>query len=190
MGRGKYTAQEALEALPEPTLECPVVRVLGPRGQHLHEVAIASSLVSSEINGRLNADKKDWFTTLVQLPPKFRSVVWVKRGSYVLADLSEQLTDKIGGEVALVLMADQVKHLKQNKQWPNQYDDLWDEMASGQDPAAARCDDDEDNSNREKGSDEDEENADSDMDDELMMGGGNPNRRHMSSDEDDSSDEE
>ncbi|KAJ1932134.1 hypothetical protein GGF37_007162, partial [Kickxella alabastrina] len=101
MGRGKYTEQEALYALPEPTAECPLARVLGPRGQNLHEIVVARDLVTTEINQRLNSNNSEWFTTLAQLPPRFRSVVWIKRGSYVLVDLSEQLTDKIGGEIAM-----------------------------------------------------------------------------------------
>ncbi|KAJ1964405.1 hypothetical protein GGI12_001454 [Dipsacomyces acuminosporus] len=192
MGRGKYTTQEALEALPEPTLDCPVVRVLGPRGQHLHEAVIASSLVSDEINERMNTDKREWFTTLVQLPPKFRSVVWVKRGSYVLADLSEQLTDKIGGEITLVLMADQVKHLKQTNEWPKQYEDLWDEILSGQAStptaaaAAAAAAEGRDSATSESSDEDDDE-----VSDDLILGGGNPNRRHISDDdENDSSDDD
>ncbi|KAJ2783490.1 putative RNA-binding protein eif1ad [Coemansia interrupta] len=133
MGRGKYTEQEALDALPEPTNQCPVVRALGPRGQNLHEVVVARSLVTPEISQRLGGSNgsgsdKAWFTTLVQMPPKFRNVVWVKRGSYVLADLSEQFTEKIGGEVAMVLMASQVKHLKQTGQWPSEYETMWDDV--------------------------------------------------------------
>ncbi|PIA13993.1 hypothetical protein COEREDRAFT_24921, partial [Coemansia reversa NRRL 1564] len=96
----KYAAQEALDAKAEPSLTCPVACVLGPRGQHLHEV---------------------WFTTLAQLPPKFRSIVWVKRGNYVMVDLAKQLTDKIGGEITMVLLAAQVKQLKQAGGWPTQY---------------------------------------------------------------------
>ncbi|KAJ2748206.1 hypothetical protein IWQ56_007523, partial [Coemansia nantahalensis] len=113
MGRGKHTAQEALSAQPQPTDACPVALVLGPRGQHLHEVAVARSLVADEVNARLNPDGRAWFTTLAQLPPKFRSVVWVRRGGFVLVDVSKPLTDKIGGEVAMVLLPAQVKQLKQ-----------------------------------------------------------------------------
>ncbi|KAJ2782460.1 hypothetical protein H4R18_002266 [Coemansia javaensis] len=128
MGRGKRTALEALHAKPQPTETCPVALVLGPRGQHLHEVAIARSLVSDEVNGRLNAEGRAWFTTLAQLPPKFRSVVWVRRGGYVLVDVSEQLTDKVGGEIAMVLLAAQVKQLRLGGAWPREYEELWPEI--------------------------------------------------------------
>ncbi|KAJ1663196.1 hypothetical protein IW140_004917 [Coemansia sp. RSA 1813] len=120
--------QDALNTLPEPTPQCPVARVLGTRGQHLHEVVVARSVVADDINQRLNPENKPWFATLAQLPPKYRSVVWVKRGGYAMVDLTEQLTDKIGGEIALVLMAKQVKHLKQSGQWPTEYEGIWNDI--------------------------------------------------------------
>ncbi|KAJ2462521.1 hypothetical protein EV174_007105, partial [Coemansia sp. RSA 2320] len=173
MGRGKYTEQEALDAQPEPTLERPVVRVLGPRGQHLHEVVVASSLVSDEISRRHSSSGQAWFTTLVQLPPKFRSVVWVKRGRYVLADLANPLSDKIGGEITMVLMAAQEKHLMQNNQWPAQYDDIW-EMASGQDPSTAGSSRSAAGDGADASSSSSDDAGGSDMDE--LLGGGNPNR--------------
>ncbi|KAJ1814642.1 putative RNA-binding protein eif1ad [Coemansia sp. RSA 2599] len=177
MGRGKYTEQEALEAVPEPSMECPVARVLGPRGQNLHEVAVARSLVTAEINQRLNKEDRAWFTTLVQLPPRFRSVVWVKRGSYILADLAEQLTDKIGGEVAMVMMTGQVRHLKQTGGWPAEYEDLWEEITgSGVAPAAPAAKDKADDS------------SDEEMDD--LFGGGNPNRQYIEAESDEETDED
>ncbi|KAJ2575138.1 hypothetical protein EV177_011013, partial [Coemansia sp. RSA 1804] len=61
--------QDALNSLPEPTLQCPVARVLGPRGQNLHEIVVARSVVADDINKLLNPENKPWFTTLAQLPP-------------------------------------------------------------------------------------------------------------------------
>ncbi|KAJ2808882.1 hypothetical protein H4R20_000575 [Coemansia guatemalensis] len=164
MGRGKYAAQEALDAQAQPSAMCPVACVLGPRGQHLHEIAVAQSLVTDEINKRLNPDGKALFTTLAQLPPKFRSIVWVKRGKYVIVDLEKPLTDKIGGEITMVLLAAQVKQLKQADKWPTQYANVWSEI-SGQASSSQPHDQHADNSH-----------ASSDDDSELV-GDGNPNRR-------------
>ncbi|KAJ2740674.1 hypothetical protein GGI20_005680 [Coemansia sp. BCRC 34301] len=183
MGRGKYTEREALDAQPEPTLQSPVARVLGPRGQHLHEVAVARSLVTKDINQRLNADDQSWFTTLVQLPPKFRSVVWVKRGSFVVVNLADQLSDKIGGEIAMVLMPAQVKHLKQSKQWPTQYEDEF-EKIPGQSPHIPSS---RDAGDKAQALDSGSESG-SGVDD--LMGSGNPNRRPIAQDDDDGSDDE
>ncbi|KAJ2449781.1 putative RNA-binding protein eif1ad [Coemansia sp. RSA 2336] len=164
MGRGKYTTQEALDAHPDPTPTCPIVRVLGPRGQHLHEVAVLSDLVTDDINARLNPHAEPWFSTLVELPPKFRSVLWVRRGGFVLADLSEQFSDKIGGQIAMVLMAAQVKQLKQAGRWPAGYSSL--------DTPGQQCD-----------STDDEQHSDS------LIVHGNPNRRPVG-ESDTSSDED
>lgn len=128
MGRAKYVEQDALNAEPTPTLECPVVRVLGPRGQHQHEVVVAQELVSQAISRRLNPGNQDWFTTLVELPPRFRSVVWVKRGGYVMADLTNPLTDKVAGEISQVLLKAQMRYLRQTDQWPTIYEKRWPEM--------------------------------------------------------------
>ncbi|KAJ2652248.1 hypothetical protein GGH99_007601 [Coemansia sp. RSA 1285] len=144
MGRGKHTMQDALNSLPEPTLQCPVARVLGPRGQNLHEIVVARSVVADDINKLLNPENKPWFTTLAQLPPKYRSVVWVKRGGYVMVDLTEQLTDKIGGDIALVLMPRQIKNLKQIGQWPEEYEAIWNALvgtpSSSNRPGSAAAD--------------------------------------------------
>ncbi|KAJ2689815.1 hypothetical protein IWW39_001160 [Coemansia spiralis] len=181
MGRGKYTEQEALDAQPEPTLESPVARVLGPRGQHLHEVVVARSLVTNEINRRLNTEDQSWFTTLAQLPPKFRSVVWVKRGSYVVVNLAEQLSDKIGGEIAMVLMPAQVKYLKQSKQWPTQYEDVL-EKIPGQSPQIP--------AHKDASGPVQTAGSECDSDVDGFVGSGNPNRRPIVQDDDDSSDDD
>ncbi|KAJ2608748.1 hypothetical protein H4S08_004329 [Coemansia sp. RSA 1365] len=179
MGRGKYAAQEALGAQAKPSHTCPVACVLGPRGQHLHEVAVARSLVTEDINKRLNPDDKEWFTTLAQLPPKFRSTVWVKRGNYVIVDLAMQLTDKIGGEITMVLLATQVKQLKKAGGWPTQYANMWSEdsrQAGSSQPHAQQV----------SGSDVSAEDGGE------LVGDGNPNRRAgihaMASDNSESSD--
>ncbi|KAJ2836772.1 hypothetical protein J3B01_002612 [Coemansia erecta] len=190
MGRGKYTTQEALEAQPEPTATCPVVRVLGPRGQNLHEVAVASSLVSPEINARLNADAQPWFTTLAQLPPRFRSVLWVRRGSYVLADLSDQLTDKIGGEIAMVLLAAQVKRLKQTGQWPSLYADKWAEISghsSHAQPGSESDDQDAQGNPNRRVVDDESSDSEPDSDSDDILPRGNPNRRVIDDESSDAS---
>ncbi|KAI7825550.1 hypothetical protein BX661DRAFT_225468 [Kickxella alabastrina] len=155
MGRGKYTEQEALYALPEPTAD------------------------DNRDQPTIEPNNSEWFTTLAQLPPRFRSVVWIKRGSYVLVDLSEQLTDKIGGEIAMVMMATQIKHLRQIEQWPTHYEDMWDGMlgksAGAAQPGTVKS---------ECGS----EDEDEDMDD--LMGGRNPNRQYIGGNDDSSSEDE
>ena len=51
---------------------------------------------------------------LVELPPRFRSQIWIKRGGYVVVDVSafEDRKNKLGGEIVNV-----VRH---EKQWRKQ----------------------------------------------------------------------
>lgn len=106
MGR-KRTTEAILATDPEPQASQFIARVITTRGQNLYEVANAEGI-----------------HLLVELPPKFRSLVWVKRGSYVIAD-STQMADrdnKIEGEIVHVLLAAHIKNLKKKNIWPAQFD--------------------------------------------------------------------
>ncbi|KAI9597149.1 hypothetical protein BDF19DRAFT_436003 [Syncephalis fuscata] len=105
MGR-KHTQREALEALPLPSEHLCVARACGSRGQNLHDVTFA--------NGQ---------TGLCTLPPRFRNVIWVKRGHYVLVDTSQadQRDNKLTGEITHVLQSGQVRYIKQQGLWPAEF---------------------------------------------------------------------
>ncbi|KAI8075016.1 hypothetical protein BC940DRAFT_328617 [Gongronella butleri] len=80
-------------------------RVLGPRGNHQHEV-----------------EYTDGSRNLVTLQPKFRNLVWVKRGSYVVVDPSQgTVSEKVGGEIVHVLFPKQLKVLQQKGRWPQEF---------------------------------------------------------------------
>jgi hypothetical protein len=66
MGRKRLT-QGLLGACPTPTSAQTIAKVQGPKGQNLHEVCLP--------NGDL---------TLCELPTRFRSLVWVKRGRFLV----------------------------------------------------------------------------------------------------------
>ncbi|KAI8056231.1 hypothetical protein BDF22DRAFT_774456 [Syncephalis plumigaleata] len=95
MGR-KHTEREALESLPLPNEHC----------QNLHDVVFP--------NGN---------TGICTLPPRFRNVIWVKRGHYVLVDTSQvaQRDNKLTGEITHVLQAAQVRYIKQQGLWPEAF---------------------------------------------------------------------
>ncbi|RKP25218.1 hypothetical protein SYNPS1DRAFT_22784 [Syncephalis pseudoplumigaleata] len=101
MGR-KHTEREALESLPLPDEHVCVARASGARGQNLHDVVFA-----------------DGTTGLCTLPPRFRNVIWVKRGHYLLVDTSQaaQRDNKITGEITHVLQPMQVRYIKQQGLW-------------------------------------------------------------------------
>ncbi|KAI9480271.1 MAG: hypothetical protein EXX96DRAFT_561877 [Benjaminiella poitrasii] len=81
-------------------------RSLGPRGNHQHEVQFI-----------------DGSKTLVTLPPRFRNVVWLKRGHYVIVDPSVGVSEKVGGEIVHVLFPKHIKDLKTSGKWPTEFDD-------------------------------------------------------------------
>ncbi|KAI7878848.1 nucleic acid-binding protein [Lichtheimia hyalospora FSU 10163] len=107
MGRKQLEA-DILDAAPptiEPGSKQRYARVLGPRGNHQHEVEFT-----------------DGHRTLVTLQPRFRHIVWVKRGHFVLVDPSIGTTsEKVGGEIIFVYFPQHIKQLEQAGQWPEEF---------------------------------------------------------------------
>jgi translation initiation factor IF-1 len=104
----KNVEKEVLEALPEPE-----------EGQHIVEV------VQSHGSNIFLVTMQDGGQTLARLPTRFRNLIWVKRGTFLLCSSSdaEYLTASgAAGRVTLnveyVLFERQVKHLKALKKWP------------------------------------------------------------------------
>ncbi|KAH8555176.1 hypothetical protein BGW37DRAFT_476071 [Umbelopsis sp. PMI_123] len=102
MGK-KQTTRQA-ESTPELTSTQLIARVVGPRGKNMHEVQYA-----------------DGQTILAILPPRFRNLIWVKRGHYVVLDPEATSTEKLGGEIVHVLFPDHVKDLKAQGKWPEEF---------------------------------------------------------------------
>ncbi|KAJ1658231.1 phosphatidylserine decarboxylase 1 [Dispira simplex] len=138
MGRHKRTTRETLEEFPVPTAptEC-IVRIVAPQGVHLHKVHVPLT-DASRIAATLITDLKDpprrrrflepcqtgdnsvpLVETLCKLPTRFRNAVFVKRGSFVIADLgSLDGSTKVGGEIQHVLYPRQIEHIKRQGLWP------------------------------------------------------------------------
>ncbi|CAO3621420.1 unnamed protein product [Cunninghamella echinulata] len=132
-------------------------RALGPRGNHQHEVEFI-----------------DGTKTLVTMPPKFRNLVWVKRGHYVVVDPSlGTISEKVGGEIVQVLFPKQIKELEQAGKWPSEFS-----------KKEATIDT--------KHSDNDDDNEESDNDDDLFVNNNRPilSESESSSDEEDDEEEE
>jgi len=61
---------------------------------------------------------------LVQIPTKFRKLVWIKRGNYLIISRPaawDNLSYKVRAVVHHILFPDQVKHLKDQNLWPTQF---------------------------------------------------------------------
>ncbi|KAK2156824.1 hypothetical protein LSH36_204g05023 [Paralvinella palmiformis] len=90
--------------LPEPNQQ--IVKVIGSRGNNLHEVVTAKGE-----------------TFLVSMPTKFRKNVWIKRGDFVIVDPIEE-GDKVKGEIVHILYyKEQIKYIKNENLWPVEFMD-------------------------------------------------------------------
>lgn len=107
----KNVAQE-LDEFPELEEGDLFARVLGSRGGNLFDV-----------------ESQDGVTALCRLPTRFRKMVWIKRGSYILvvqaADDVEVVNGKGKAKVLFaakaILMDHQIKHFKRLGQWPEYF---------------------------------------------------------------------
>ncbi|KAJ3044216.1 putative RNA-binding protein eif1ad [Rhizophlyctis rosea] len=148
MGR-KQTARQVLTELPVPTETQQVAKVLETRGGGLYEVEYYDSPAG-----------RDPQKCLVSLPSKFRKLIWVKRGSYVIFEVLEAKT-KIAGEIVHVLFPEHIKNLRNQGLWPTQFDTQAEEEATINSSQSA--------------------SEESDDNDDLLMA--NPNHRTFSDDE-------
>ncbi|KAI8330880.1 hypothetical protein BC941DRAFT_439828 [Chlamydoabsidia padenii] len=154
MGK-KHTAQNLLDADEfEIQPHQHYARSLGPRGNHQHEVEF------------IDGTKK-----LVTMPPRFRNLVWVKRGHFVVVDPSlGTVSEKVGGEIVQVLFPKHIKALQQAGQWPAEFSNQ----------VSIK------NNDHHGRSDDDDEDDDEDNDDDLFVN----NNRPVLSESESSSDEE
>lgn len=83
-----------------------IVRIIGARGNNLHEVE-SSSMESAEI-------------FLVTMPTKFRKNVWVKRGDFVVVEPIEE-GDKVKAEIVRILTPQHIKEFTKDGIWPEKF---------------------------------------------------------------------
>ncbi len=99
----KHVSREVLEEYPEPVGDQSVVRIVGPRGNNLHE-----------------AESPDGSKFLCSMPTKFRKNVWIKRGDFVIVEPIEE-GDKVKAEIIHILFAEQVRDLQKRNLWPQEF---------------------------------------------------------------------
>ncbi|EDV21757.1 putative RNA-binding protein EIF1AD [Trichoplax sp. H2] len=99
----KYVRQELLTGDVSLAESQQIVKIVASRGNNLHEVVTASGE-----------------TFLSSMPSKFRRVIWIKRGDYVIVDPIEE-GNKVRAEISSVLNADQIKSLKEENLWPEEF---------------------------------------------------------------------
>ncbi|CAL8328214.1 putative RNA-binding protein EIF1AD [Gadus morhua] len=97
----KHVVQEAMGDFINPTGNQQIVKVIGSRGNNLHE-AVTS--------------KGESF--LVSMPNKFRKNLWIKRGDYVIVDPIDE-GEKVKAEICVILYKDHIRHLQRLQLWPD-----------------------------------------------------------------------
>ncbi|KAK8781768.1 putative RNA-binding protein EIF1AD [Amblyomma americanum] len=100
----KHVTKEVLEEYVLPKENQQIVRVLGGRGNNLHEVEDPSGT-----------------NYLVSMPVKFRKNIWIKRGDFVIVEPIEE-GDKVKAEIQRILYRDQIKYIKEEGLWPKPFD--------------------------------------------------------------------
>lgn len=153
-----------------------IVRVVGSRGNNLHEVESPEPIVQATSGAAADDDNDDdnkeptaTDTFLVTMPNKFRRNIWIKRGDFVII---ESITEgkKVKGEIVRILLPHTVHEFKKLGIWPEKFN-------KKEVPEPAK----------------DDTNSEDDSDDELFK---NPNRppavqsNESDSDDEESSDEE
>lgn len=83
-----------------------IVRIVGTRGNNLHEVESAVP------------DDDEKF--LVSMPTKFRKNVWVKRGDFVIVEPIDE-GDKVKAEIVRILTPQHIKEFTRDGIWPEKF---------------------------------------------------------------------
>lgn len=176
----KHLTRDALNSFPEPTDAERIARVTELRGSNICQI-----------------EYDDGEQLLCQIPTRFRKLIWIKRGNYVIVKQPPNVTNyKVRALVEHVLFPDQIKHIKSKNLWPAAFDDAEEALTDNKPPAKSANAAKANAAARRQESAGTDEEEDSDDDADLFV---NPNRvtvRDSSSDEDehdassDESDEE
>ncbi|CAM9218303.1 unnamed protein product [Phaeothamnion confervicola] len=128
----KQVTDAYLHGLPEPTEGQEIARVCGTRGSNILEVV--------DCNGEAG---------LAMLPTKFRKLIWVKRGGYVIVSAATDDYENTAGErgkvrhrVEHILTRDQIRHLRVSGKWPPGFEDA-DGAAATAAPGPSAADEDD-----------------------------------------------
>lgn len=164
----KHVVKEVLGDFVTPTENQQIVKVIGSRGNNLHEIVTA-----------------DGDNFLVSMPTKFRKNIWIKRGDFVIVDPIEE-GEKVKAEISFILYKDHIQYLQKQQLWPEAFTD----QATARDKTSTGPD----KAEEEKGDDDEEEDegeySDSEDDESDLFVNTNRCNIHYSESEEDSEDDE
>lgn len=102
----KGVKQQYAFSLPLPDENSAIVRITASRGSNIFDVVLPSGEQS-----------------LAMMPTKFRKLIWVKRGDYVMVDSALADATTAQGEAKVkylithILSKEQIKHIQENGLW-------------------------------------------------------------------------
>nr|CAG4649863.1 EOG090X0KPP [Scapholeberis mucronata]SVE94022.1 EOG090X0KPP [Scapholeberis mucronata] len=99
----KHVTKEVLDEFILPAENQKIVKVLGGRGNNLHEI-----------------ETSDGEKYLVSMPTKFRKNVWIKRGNFVVIQPIEE-GEKVKAEIFAILYSAQIKYIQDQGKWPKEF---------------------------------------------------------------------
>lgn len=156
----KHVVKEVLGDFVTPTENQQIVKIIGSRGNNLHETVTAQGE-----------------TFLVSMPTKFRKNIWIKRGDYVIVDPIEE-GEKVKAEISFILYKDHIQYLQKQQLWPEGFT----EESSAQDKTKKQ--------EETEGKDIEEEVSDSEDDEsDLFVNTNRCNYQYSESEEEDSEEE-
>lgn len=97
-----------------------IVRILGSRGNNLHEVESAEPIAIDDNNVSDGDDTENAYHFLVSMPTKFRKNVWVKRGDFVIVESIDE-GDKVKAEIVRILTPQHIKEFTKMGIWPEKF---------------------------------------------------------------------
>ncbi|CAL1614159.1 unnamed protein product [Knipowitschia caucasica] len=167
----KHVVKEVLGDFVTPTENQQIVKVIGSRGNNLHEIVTADG---------------DGF--LVSMPTKFRKNIWIKRGDFVIVDPIEE-GEKVKAEISFILYKDHIQDLQKQQLWPEAFTD----QVTTQDKTSTepkKTDPERNTAAAEEDDDDDGEHSDSEDDESDLFVNTNRCNYHYSESEESSDEDE
>lgn len=166
----KHVTDSVLNQFPEPSHGEYIAQVMGSRGGNVLEILVPAA--SEDTETCANDSHKETSKELAILPTKFRKLIWVKRGDFIIvggddttkASSEEQQQqqpsskNKVRYMVRHILYKDQISHLKSLKLWPSQFLQKEEEQDETDDRVSTESED-NDNDN----DDDDEDSLENDL---------------------------
>ncbi|XP_013881598.1 putative RNA-binding protein EIF1AD [Austrofundulus limnaeus] len=161
----KHVVKEVLEDYVTPTENQQIVKIIGSRGNNLHEAVSAQN-----------------DTFLVSMPTKFRKNIWIKRGDYVIVDPIEE-GEKVKAEINFILYKDHIQFLQKQQLWPEGFsEEKSQDLTSKKQEKETKLE--EEDEMKEEGSDSEDDESD------LFVNTNRCNFQYSESEEEDSEEEE